>query len=52
MKNDHKDVEQKPEAKTFFEKLEQATPTQVSQAVIAQVMQKLKKRTTSTEEKI
>lgn len=39
---DMKNREPKPETKTFLEKLETATTTQVAQSVIAQIMQKLK----------
>lgn len=40
---DHKDNSPKPEAKSFFEKIETATPTQVSQSIIAKILQELKK---------
>lgn len=40
---DKKDTEHSVEAKTFFEKIETATPTQVAQSVIAQILLKLKK---------
>ncbi len=39
---DHKDTQPKVETKTFMEKLETATPTQVAQSIIAQVVQKIK----------
>ncbi len=39
---DTKNSESKPETKSFLEKLETATPTQVAQSVIAQILQKLK----------
>lgn len=42
MKNDHKDVPPAPEPDSFFEKIEKATPTQVSQAVIAKILLKIK----------
>jgi hypothetical protein len=38
---DHKDLQPATETKTFFEMLETATPVQVAQSVIAQVMKKL-----------
>jgi len=41
---DRKDTQPKAEAKTFFEKLETATPIQVSQSIIAQILLKLKKK--------
>jgi len=40
MKNDHRET---VEPDTFFEKIEKATPTQVSQSIIAKIMIKLKK---------
>jgi hypothetical protein len=40
---DQKDSLAKPEAKSFFEKLETATPTAVSQSIIAKILQELKK---------
>jgi hypothetical protein len=43
VKNDQKDVITNPESDNFFEKLEKATPTQVSQAIIAKILLKLKK---------
>ena len=43
MKQDQKNVEQQPEADSFFEKVEKASPTQVSQAIIAKILLKLKK---------
>lgn len=41
--------EQKVEADNFFEKVEKATPAQISQAVIAKVMQKIQSQNDSTE---
>ena len=38
---DQKDLAPQPEAQSYFEKLETATPTQVSQSVVAQIMQQL-----------
>lgn len=40
---DKKDSFHKPEAKSYFEKLETATSTQVSQSIIAKILQELKK---------
>ena len=40
---DHKDNTPKPEAKSFFEKLETATPATVSQYIVAKILQELKK---------
>jgi hypothetical protein len=40
---DHKDSSPKPEAKSFFEKLETATPAAVSQSIIAKILQELRK---------
>ena len=40
---DLKNVEQPAETDNFFEKVEKATPAQVSLAVIAKVMQKIKR---------
>jgi len=40
---DKKDTSPKPEAKSYFDKLETATPTQVSQSIIAKIVQELKK---------
>lgn len=41
---DHKDTSPKLEAKTFFEKIETATPTQVSQSIVAQILLKLQQK--------
>ena len=38
---DHKDLAPQAESQSYFEKLETATPTQVSQSVVAQIMQQL-----------
>ena len=38
---DQKDLAPQVESQTYFEKLETATPAQVSQSVIAQIMQQL-----------
>lgn len=43
MTKDQKNVEQQQKPDTFFEKVEKATPTQVSQAVIAKILLELKK---------
>ena len=40
---DNKDSSPKPEAKSFFEKLETATPAAASQSIIAKILQELKK---------
>jgi|GEM_PF-2878920 len=40
---DHKDVAPVSEGDSFFEKIEKATPTQISQAVIAKILLELKK---------
>ncbi len=42
---DSKNTESRAETKTFLEKLEAATPTQVAQSIIAQILQKLAKKT-------
>ncbi len=38
---DQKDLAPQAESQSYFEKLETATPAQVSQSVIAQIMQQL-----------
>lgn len=43
MTKDLKNVEQTPRPDSFFEKVEKATPAQVSQAIIAKILLKLKK---------
>lgn len=40
---DQKNLESQPKPDLFLENLETATPAQVSQAIIAQIMKKLKK---------
>ena len=40
---DQKNVEQLAQTDSFFEKVEKSTPAQLSLAVIAKVMQKIKK---------
>ena len=40
---DHKDSTPKPEVKSFLDKLETATPSQVSQSIIAKILLELKK---------
>lgn len=39
---DKKDQQPQPESQSYLDKLEQATPTQVSQSIIAKILQKLK----------
>lgn len=39
---DHKDLAPQAESQSYFEKLETATPTQVSQSIIAKILKKLK----------
>lgn len=50
MKNDHKDTLIAPEPDSFFEKVEKATPAQVSQSLIAKILLKLKKDKKSKDE--
>lgn len=40
---DQKDNSPKPEARSYIEKLETATPTTVSQSIIAKILLELKK---------
>ena len=40
---DHKDIAPVSEVDGFFDKVEKATPTQISQAVIAKILLELKK---------
>jgi hypothetical protein len=46
---DQANKEQKVESDNFFEKVEKATPAQISQAVIAKVMQKILNQKEKTE---
>ena len=39
---DQKDQQPQSESQSYFEKLETATPTQVSQSIIAKILKKLK----------
>ena len=39
---DQKDQQPQAESQSYLDKLEQATPTQVSQSIIAKILQKLK----------
>ena len=41
---DRKDASPKVEAQTFFEKIETATPLQVSHSVIAQILLKIRSK--------
>jgi hypothetical protein len=48
MKQDQADILSSQEPDSFFEKVEQATPSQVSQAIIAKILLKLKKNKKSS----
>ena len=45
---DHKDIAPESGVDTFFEKIEKATPTQISQSIIAKILLELKKLKKST----